>query len=188
MAEVIWDRSSLLAGTVAVLAIERGVELVVSRRNLARLRANGTPHAASSGVAEYAIMVLVHVLFLACPLIELNLRGPRLPKLVALGALASIVAAQALRWWTIRTLGPRWNARAVVAPSLGAVHGGPYHFMRLPNYLAVSIEFASLPLVGGTLWSGVSIFLANAVLLARRKRQEERLLAQIPGWREGFER
>ena len=133
-------------------------------------------------------MVLVHVLFLACPLLEFQLRGQRGSDLPACIAVGAIVATQALRWWTIRTLGPRWNARAVVAPSLGAVHDGPYRFLRHPNYLAVSIEFAALPFVGSSLWSGTLIFLANVVVLARRKRQEERLLEQIPGWRAGFER
>jgi methyltransferase len=188
MDEHFWSQNALLAGTVAVLTIERVVELVVSHRNLARLRANGTPHEASSSSIEYAAMVLVHVLFLACPLLEALSRPPDVliePNLAAVGAIA---VAQALRWWTIRTLGPRWNARAVVAPSLGAVHDGPYRFLRHPNYLAVNLEFLALPLVGGTLWSGTAIFLANLVLLARRKRQEERLLARIPGWREGFER
>ena len=122
------------------------------------------------------------------PAIEVNLRGMRLPGAIAWAATCTIVVAQLLRWWTIRTLGPRWNARAVVAPALGAVHGGPYRLLRHPNYLAVNLEFAALPFVGGTLWSGAVIFVANAVLLWRRRRQEENLLSRIPGWREGFAR
>lgn len=183
-----WDRHALLAGTIALLAAERCVELAVSRRNLARLRAGGIEHEASSGAAEYAFMVAVHVLFLAAPLVEADWRGLRGPPNVAIAAVAAIVLAQALRWWTIRTLGQRWNARAVVAPSLGAVHHGPFRFARHPNYIAVQLEFFALPFVGGTFVSGVAIYFANAVLLARRRRQEERLLARIPGWREGFER
>lgn len=188
MLEAGLDRNALLVGVLAVLALERGIELVVSARNLARIEASGTPHRAASDGLEYAWMVVVHVLFVVCPWLEVHWRGMRLPDEVALVAAFAIAAAQALRWWTIRTLGPRWNARAVVAPALGAVHGGPYRFLRHPNYLAVTIEFAALPFVGGTLWSGALIFLANAVLLWRRKRQEERLLAQIPGWEAGFAR
>ncbi|HTF89927.1 MAG TPA: isoprenylcysteine carboxylmethyltransferase family protein [Planctomycetota bacterium] len=188
MAELAWDRSTMLAGTVAFLAVERTFELALSHRNLTRLRASGAAHEASSGAAEYALMVAVHTLFLFCPLLEVKLRGMRGPDSLALAGIAAIAAAQVLRWWTIRTLGLRWNARAVVAPSLGVVHGGPYRFLRHPNYLAVMVEFAALPLVGGTWLGGGAIFLANTWLLARRRRQEEELLARIPGWREGFER
>lgn len=188
MADFSMDRDKLLTAMIAFLVLERGAELLLSRQNLARLRASGAPHAASSSVAEYTVMVVVHVLFLVAPAIEVKLRGMRLPDSVALAASCAIVVAQVLRWWTIRTLGPRWNARAVVAPSLGAVHGGPYRFLRHPNYLAVNLEFAALPFVGGSLWSGALIFGANAVLLWRRRRQEENLLARIPGWREGFAR
>lgn len=188
MIDPVWDRDQLLAAVLVGLALERGCELVLSHNNLARLRASGTPHAASSSLTEYAVMVVVHVLFLGAPAIEVYLRGMRLPDSVALTATCAIVFAQLLRWWTIRTLGPRWNARAVVAPALGAVHAGPYRFLRHPNYLAVQLEFAALPFVGGSLWSGALIFFANAVLLWRRMRQEEDLLARIPGWREGFAR
>ncbi len=182
------DRGTLLIGAIALLALERGAELIVSHRNLARLKANGTPCMASSSAAEYSAMVVVHVLFLAAPWIEFSLRGERPIPWYAYAAIAALLAAQGLRWWTIWTLGPRWNAPAVVAPSLGAVHGGPYRFLRHPNYLAVALEFAALPWVGGTWYSGAVLFAANALLLARRKRQEEGLLAQVPGWSAGFER
>jgi len=188
MAEPYWDPAPLLLGTVVVLAIERVVELVVSHRNIARLRAENIPHAAASSSLEYAAMVLVHVLFLACPLLLLIQRTVSPTAEMAIVGVTAIAAAQLLRWWTIRTLGLRWNARAIVAPSLGAVHTGPYRFMRHPNYLAVTIEFAALPLAFGAWKSGALIFAANAVLLVRRIRQEERLLAKVPGWREGFAR
>ena len=47
--------------------------------------------------------------------------GPFLP---ALGwpMLALVVAAQALRWWCIATLGPQWNTRVIVVPGAGAGH------------------------------------------------------------------
>jgi methyltransferase len=147
------------------------------------------PHEAASSSAEYAVMALVHALLLACPLLELQRLGAGVSSAVTSAvAIAALALAQALRWWTISTLGVRWNARAVVAPSLGAVHDGPYRFLRHPNYLAVTLEFAALPFVAGTWRSGALLFVANAVLLARRMRQEERLLARVPGWREGFER
>ncbi|MBK8180488.1 MAG: hypothetical protein IPK67_16665 [Planctomycetes bacterium] len=182
------DRTLLFCATLGLLAAERLVELFVSHRNLRRLERERVPHTASSSGSEYLVMVVVHGLFLAAPIVEVAFRGHRGSTATALGAVAVVLAAQGLRWWTIATLGPRWNARAVVAPSLGAVHGGPYRFLRHPNYLAVMLEFAALPFVSGTLLGGAAVFAANAVLLLRRIRQEERLLARVPGWREGFQR
>jgi isoprenylcysteine carboxyl methyltransferase (ICMT) family protein YpbQ len=40
-----------------------------------------------------------------------------------------------------------------------------------------------LPWVAGTFVSGAALFLANALLLRRRIRQEQRLMAEVPGWR-----
>lgn len=133
MVDAEWDRRALIAGTVAAIAIARGVELAISARNLRRVRENGTPHAASTSSAEYAVMVVVHVLFLACPLLALRTKEQLGSNELALAALFALALAACLRWWTMWTLGPRWNARAVVAPSLGAVHGGPFRYFRHPN-------------------------------------------------------
>ena len=49
------------------------------------------------------------------------------PFLPALGwpMLAVVLAAQALRWWCIATLGRQWNTRVVVIPGAGARHRRP---------------------------------------------------------------
>ena len=61
--------------------------------------------------------------------------------------LVLVVLAQALRWWCIRTLGVRWNTRVIVVPGLPLVTGGPYRWLRHPNYVAVVVEGIALPLV-----------------------------------------
>ena len=61
--------------------------------------------------------------------------------------LALVLAAQALRWWCIRTLGRQWNTRIIVVPDLPRVTGGPYRFFAHPNYVAVVVEGFALPLV-----------------------------------------
>lgn len=183
MLEPGWDRGQLLWGTLALLALSRLCELWISQRNLARLRASGAPSRAASSAFEYALMVALHVVYLSAPPLELAFAGERGPRWPTGIAVLLIVLAQALRGWSIHALGPRWNARAVVAPSLGVVHDGPYRFMRHPSYLAVLVEFAALPWIAGTFVSGAALFLANALLLGRRIRQEQHLMAEVPGWR-----
>ena len=90
--------------------------------------------------------------------------------------LALVVASQALRWWCITTLGPRWNTRVIVVPGLPLVTGGPYRWFRHPNYVAVVVEGFALPLVH-TAWVTALVFtVLNIPLLAVRLRDEERAL------------
>jgi methyltransferase len=92
--------------------------------------------------------------------------------------------AQGLRWWAIATLGPRWSTRIVVLPGAPPVTDGPYRFLRHPNYLAVVLELAAVPLIGGALVTAAAASLGNAFLLAVRIRAEERALG--PEWGRAF--
>jgi methyltransferase len=64
----------------------------------------------------------------------------------------------------------------LVLPGEALVAGGPYRFLRHPNYLAVVLEVAALPLVH-TAWATAVVFSAlNLVLLRVRIGVEERAL------------
>jgi methyltransferase len=129
-------------------------------------------------------MVAAHAALLTVPLVEVALlrRRPRAPLLWA-GVLGG---ATLLRRWSIRTLGSGWNARAVVPSDLRPVVEGPYVWIRHPNYLAVIIEFLALPLVGGAWVSALGLSVLNGLVLFDRIRDEERLLAQVPGYQEAL--
>jgi methyltransferase len=60
---------------------------------------------------------------------------------------------------------------------------GPYRWVRHPNYAAVIVELAALPLLGGALGTALVASLLNAVALSRRIPDEERALAASPAWR-----
>ena len=90
--------------------------------------------------------------------------------------LALAVAAQALRWWCITTLGHRWNTRVIVVPDTPLVRGGPYRFLHHPNYVAVVLEGIALPLVHTAWITAVCFTVANAWLLAVRIRVENAAL------------
>jgi methyltransferase len=106
------------------------------------------------------------------------------PFVPALGIPMLIVAAlaQALRYWAIATLGPRWNVRVIVVPGLPVVARGPYRFLRHPNYLAVVLEGVALPLIHCAFWTALVFTVANAALLRVRIRVEERALAEHCGF------
>lgn len=162
---------------VALVAAERLAELVVARRNAAWSRRRG---GTEYGRGHYPVMVLLHTGLLAGCLAE-TAWGDR-PFVPALGwpMLALALAAQALRWWCVGTLGPRWNTRVIVVPGLPLVAAGPYRLLRHPNYLAVVAEGIALPLVHGAWLTATAFTLLNVPLLAVRLRCENRALGAAP--------
>lgn len=167
--------SSLEAYTllVVLVALERAVELVVSRRHAAWALAQGGREA---GRGHYPVMVALHTgLLVGCVVEPWALERPFVP---ALGwpMLALVVAAQGLRWWCVATLGRRWTTRVLVLPGRPRVTGGPYRWLRHPNYVAVVVEGLALPLVHGA-WLTAAVFtVLNGALLAVRIRCEEAAL------------
>ncbi|MFI5168329.1 MAG: isoprenylcysteine carboxyl methyltransferase family protein [Thermoanaerobaculales bacterium] len=158
---------------LGLLYLERLAELFVSRRNARIALARG---GIEIGLQHYAVMVAVHAVFpLACGAEAIGLhRG--FPGAIGVAALGLALAAQALRWWAVVTLGWRWNTRVIAVPGLAPVTTGPYRFLRHPNYLAVLVEAAAVPLIAGAWLSAVVFLAANAALLAIRIPLEERAL------------
>ena len=166
---------------VGAVAIERALEMALSLRNSRRAFARGGIEAESRGF--YLLMVVAHILFLAAgPLEVLLARRPFIPP-VAIVATWIVVLTMALRYWAILTLGERWNTRVIVIPGLPAVASGPYRFVRHPNYVAVAIEVAVLPLVHCAWVTAIVATAANALLLAARIRHEEQALAATGDYR-----
>ncbi len=166
---------------VGLVAVERTLEVGLSLRNARRAFARGAIEAESRGF--YLLMVLAHVAFLAAgPLEVLLARRPFIPP-VAIVATWIVVLTMGLRYWAILTLGERWNTRVIVIPGLPAVASGPYRFVRHPNYVAVAIEVAALPLVHCAWVTAIVATAANALLLAARIRHEERALEPAGDYR-----
>jgi methyltransferase len=173
------DTRVLYTVLVGLAAAARLFELRIASRNRRNLLAQG---AVEVGTGHYPWMVLLHTAWLvACPLEVWLLHWPFLPVLAAF-SLAGFLAAMALRYWVIATLGNRWTTRILVLPGSAPVAAGPYRFTRHPNYLAVVVEIATLPLVHTAWWTAVTFSLANALLLRVRIRAEERALIELSSY------
>ena len=158
---------------ISAVAVERLAELVMSKRNLGwALARGGREH----GFGHYPFMVVLHTGLLVACLIEATHRS----FIPALGwpMIAVVVLAQALRWWCIAVLGPRWNTRVIVVPGLPLVERGPYRWLRHPNYVAVVLEGIALPLVHSAWITAVVFTVVNAGLLRVRISSENAALAQ----------
>jgi methyltransferase len=162
--------------TLLILAVggERLLELIVSVRHSRWAHARG---GVEYGRGHYPAMVAIHVGLLAGTVVEVHAAGrPFLPTL-GWPMLALVVVSQTLRWWCVRTLGPRWNTRVIVVPGMPLIASGPYQWLRHPNYVAVVIEGFALPLVHTAWITALAFTLANAVVLAVRIRVENSALA-----------
>lgn len=159
-------------GLFALVGLERVAELWLSHRHAARAFARG---GRETGQRHYRVMTVFHAGFLASCVAETWLRGASTFSWLAL---TGVVAAQALRWWAIATLGDRWNTRVIVVPGDAPVTNGPYRYLRHPNYVAVVVELACLPLVAGAWVTAIVFSLGNLALLAVRIRTEEQALGR----------
>jgi len=64
-----------------------------------------------------------------------------------------------------------------VVPGVPLVTAGPYRWFRHPNYVAVIVEGAALPLAGSAWITACAFTALNAALLTVRVRCESRALA-----------
>jgi methyltransferase len=177
------DTRVLYTALIVLVALGRLVELRVAKRNLRNLLARGGVEAAPG---HYPWMVLLHTAFLiACPLEVWLLGRPFIPAL-GIPMLLLAVAAAGLRLWVIRTLDGRWTTRIVVLPGVAPVTGGPYRFLRHPNYLAVITEMFALPLIHTAWLAALAFSLLNALVLRVRIRAEEEALSKMTEYEAAF--
>lgn len=165
---------------VAILAAQRLAEL---RRSTVNRRQ--APGGVPSSPRTYPLMVATHVALF----ITSGWPRPRrsVPAAVEAAALAGLAGAICLRLSVIRALGPSWNVTAHVTETTRVVISGPYRRLRHPNYTAVALEFACLPLAVGAVREAMWLSLANAAVLWPRIRAEEALLDRVPGYHAAFQ-
>lgn len=169
---------------VAAVAIQRLVELWVSRRNQAALASHGgTVHAPE----QLKWMALLHGAWLLAMPLEVMLAPRSFAPALAIVALLLFAAAQAIRYAAIRTLGPRWTVSIVTVPGEHVVDRGIFRVLRHPNYLGVALEIAALPLVHGAWLTALCFSVLNAALLRWRIDAEEDALTRVTDYAEIFD-
>jgi methyltransferase len=163
-----------------LVALLRLAELRISKQHQQEMIARG-----AAKVAEplYRWMVLLHTAVLTGAAVEVVvLKRPFLPWLAAPMFLI-FLAANAVRWWVIRTLGEHWNVQVMDSTRLGVVTSGPFHYVRHPNYAAVFAEMLALPLIHTAWITAAAGTLAHMGVLAQRLSTEERVLFANPDYR-----
>lgn len=163
------DWFGLPQGIVLAVALQRIAELHYARRNTARLLADG---GLEHGAGHYPLFFLVQGSWLVALAVLTPADAP-----IRWALLAVFVLLQAARLWVIATLGRYWTTRVVTLAEAPLVTGGPYRWLRHPNYAVVAAEIVVLPLVFGEWWIAAVAGLATAFLLRHRIAVEESALA-----------
>jgi len=163
---------SLASLILALVTLQRLGELVLARRNTARLRSRG---AIEIGARHYPLLVSVHTAWL----LALWIWGR--DQDVNLAALSVFVVLQGLRLWILATLGARWTTRIIVLPGEPLVDSGPYRYLSHPNYAVVAGEIALLPIALHLPVLALVFTALNAAVLWIRIRAEARALTSLRG-------
>ncbi|MDA8870355.1 hypothetical protein N9H93_03110 [Rhizobiaceae bacterium] len=151
---------------LAFIIVQRLSELVIAKRNTARLMARG---AWEVGANHYPVMVALHTSWILA-LVVFGFDQP-----VSTFWLVIFVLLQGLRLWILGTLGDRWTTRIILIDE-PLVTSGPFRFLRHPNYTLVVAEIAVAPLVLGLTWVAVVFSVLNAAMLFWRISVEGRAL------------
>ena len=168
----IWDGGGLPVAYIVLifLTLQRLLELVYARANTAALLKRG---AVEHGKGHYPAMVAIHTAFLV------SLFAFTDPYASIVWPLAIIfLLLQAARLWVLATLGPYWTTRIISSPDFPRVLKGPFRFVSHPNYLVVTLEILTIPLIFGHVWIAVIFTLLNAAILYVRIGTENRALAK----------
>jgi methyltransferase len=161
---------------VLFILVESLVEAAISRKNSSALIAKG-----AIDVAPYLLplMVLLYIFQFAGSVFEYYkaARVVSLSWLILFGLI--VLAAKALKFWAISSLGSFWTMKVLIVPGSQAVTTGPYRWIRHPNYIAVVTESLALPIMGKAYLTTVGVALVFSCLLFLRIRAEEQALMQF---------
>jgi methyltransferase len=158
---------------IALVALQRIIELAISRRNTARLLQVGGQE---FGAGHYPLIVILHVAWLATLWLVVDAAAP-----VSLPWLGIYLLLQLARVWVMTTLGGYWTTRIISLPGAPLIGHGPYRYCRHPNYMIVAGEIAVLPLVFGQWRVATAFSVLNALVLAWRIRIENAALDKRRG-------
>jgi methyltransferase len=160
---------------LALIGGERLFEVILSQRNARRAFARG---AVEVKQRHYTFMVAFHALFLLSCAAESLLCQRSFPPALAWAALGITICAQALRYTAVWTLGDRWNTKIIVVPGERPITRGVYRWLRHPNYLAIVLEIAAIPMIRGAWITALVFSLLDLPLLAVRISVEETALGE----------
>src|SRR5260221_4438580 len=157
---------------ISFVIFQRLAELFISKRNSNLMFSKGAEEYDKKG---YPYIVIMHSAFFVSIILEHELLITMLNKYWAT-VLCFFIIAQFIRYWAIYTLGTFWNTRIIVLKNSQKIKTGPYKYFAHPNYIAVIIEIAIIPIIFSCYITAAVFSILNVIVLIRRVRLEENAL------------
>jgi methyltransferase len=161
---------------LGLLAIQRLLEMRIGKKNLLFLEDKLVLPLDQN---EKKQMLLLHSFWFICTGAEFYFHGKIIEGPWFVGGILILMLTQYVRYLSMKHLGIYWVPYPVAFIGQKIIETGPYRFMRHPNYLAVIIEVALVPLMGRAYLSAGFFSLINLIFLKRRVEMEERALAGV---------
>lgn len=168
---------------VSFVVLQRLSELIIAKRNEDWMKKNG---AIEYGKDHYPFIVLVHIMFFISLILEVQFYEKQL-SFIWPAILAIFIAVQALRVWSITSLGRFWNTKILILPNVCVISKGPYKFLRHPNYLVVAIEIFIIPLFFNAFLTAFVFSLLNTIIMLIRIPAEEKALMKETNYKGAFQ-
>ena len=160
----------------AVVAVTMLIEQRISVANERWLRVQGAVEPPDDVIG---MMRWAYPAAFVAMLVEGGMFGAPGGTAVVAGAIV-FLAAKALKYWAIASLGRRWTFRVLVLPGAPLVSTGPYAFASHPNYIAVVGELVGVALLAGARVTGPLATILFTLLILRRIKVEEAALRHPP--------
>lgn len=157
---------------IVLLGVQRISELFYAKRNERIMKEKGATEHDAGG---YTIIVIMHVMFFVSLFTE-RILLERGYNFLSVYLFVVFVLAQFLRYWSISSLGSYWNTKILVLNGSEPVVQGPYKYLRHPNYAAVAIELAVIPLIFSCYITAAVFSIINFIVIRRRIGIEEKAL------------
>lgn len=157
---------------LALVTLQRVIELVIAHRNTRKIEARGGFEVGSN---RYGFVVALQVLWLAglWYLVLAYLPAIDQPWIYA------YVVLEATRGWIVAALGSSWTTRLMVIPGEKLPDEGLHSWIRYANYFVVAAEIFILPLAFGFIWYALALGILNLALLFWRMRSEDEALRPL---------
>ncbi len=160
---------------VAIIAIQRIFAIRTSKKNAKYLESIGGKKRNENLL--WLVKVMQISWFIAMLVEVYGLNRPLIPSLAIVALLMTIIS-QILRYVSMRELGHYWTHTVITLPGKPVVNTGIYRYLKHPTWLAMTLEFASLPLIHDAYLTAIVFSLFNAFIMTKRIPAEEKALTE----------
>jgi methyltransferase len=155
---------------ISLVILLRICELFLAKRNEQWLLQHG---AVEYGKNQYPFMITLHVFFFVSLIIEYLIQGTGFysPALLFI-----YIVVLGFKIWVIFSLGKFWNTKIYRIRDFPLIKQGPYNYVKHPNYIAVMLEIALIPLIFKLYFTAVIFTVLNGIMLYFRIKEENKAL------------